>query len=164
MHSVIIRDVLPSDFDAICCLNDAEVQHTSPMDSTQLTVLHGFASYHKAACVDGLLAGFLLAIPSGAPYPNANFEWFTRNYSQFLYIDRIVVTAQSRELRIASRLYEDIFAFARSQLIPVITCEYNIFPPNEPSRRFHDKFGFTEQGTQWLANGSKQVSLQAAQT
>jgi hypothetical protein len=44
-----------------------------------------------------------------------------------------------------------------------VTCEYNLVPANEPSRRFHDKFGFREMGTQWLANGAKQVSLQAAE-
>jgi hypothetical protein len=43
-----------------------------------------------------------------------------------------------------------------------VTCEYNLFPPNEPSRLFHDRFGFREQGTQWVASGTKRVSLQAA--
>jgi predicted GNAT superfamily acetyltransferase len=43
-----------------------------------------------------------------------------------------------------------------------VTCEYNIEPPNEASRRFHDKFGFREIGTQWLDDGTKRVSLQAA--
>lgn len=45
-----------------------------------------------------------------------------------------------------------------------IVCEYNIVPPNEPSRIFHDKFGFHEVGSQWLGKGSKQVSLQVAET
>jgi uncharacterized protein len=44
-----------------------------------------------------------------------------------------------------------------------VTCEYNIVPPNEPSRIFHGKFGFREIGTQWIANGAKQVSMQAAE-
>jgi uncharacterized protein len=65
--------------------------------------------------------------------------------------------------RIGSLLYEDLFRHARASAIPVVTCEYDIVPPNEPSRSFHDKFGFVEQGTQWLAGGSKQVSLQAAE-
>jgi uncharacterized protein len=44
----------------------------------------------------------------------------------------------------------------------MITCEFNIVPPNEPSRIFHDRFGFQEPGTQWLDEGAKQVSLRAA--
>jgi len=57
-----------------------------------------------------------------------------------------------------------LFRYARDHAIPLVTCEYNIVPPNEPSRLFHDRFGFKEQGTQWLANGTKRVSLQAATT
>ena len=72
--------------------------------------------------------------------------------------------ADHRGLRLGTRLYEDLFAFARREGILHVTCEYNIVPPNEPSRVFHDKFGFHEQGTQWVAAGSKQVSLQMAQT
>jgi predicted GNAT superfamily acetyltransferase len=65
---------------------------------------------------------------------------------------------------LGSLLYEDIFRHARSNAIPLITCEYNLVPPNEPSRLFHDKFGFKEQGALWVANGAKQVSLQVAET
>ncbi|MBT1449783.1 hypothetical protein KJ365_02740 [Glaciecola sp. XM2] len=57
-----------------------------------------------------------------------------------------------------------MFEFARANAIKTVTCEYNIVPPNLASGAFHDKFGFTELGTQWVAGGSKQVSLQAAQT
>ncbi|MGO9948056.1 MAG: GNAT family N-acetyltransferase [Steroidobacteraceae bacterium] len=78
--------------------------------------------------------------------------------------DRIVVSSASRGQRLGSLLYEDMFRDARSKAIPLVTCEYNIVPPNEPSRLFHDKFGFKEQGTQWVANGTKRVSLQVAKT
>ena len=66
--------------------------------------------------------------------------------------------------RIGSRLYEDLFDFARAQQLERVTCEYNIEPPNEASRAFHDRFGFQEVGTQWVANGAKRVSLQVADT
>jgi len=60
-------------------------------------------------------------------------------------------------------LYQDMFQQARANQIQVVTCEYNIVPPNEPSRIFHGKFGFREIGTQWIANGAKQVSMRAAE-
>lgn len=55
------------------------------------------------------------------------------------------------------------YEFARAREIGAITCEYNIDPPNPASRAFHDKFGFRELGTQWVAGGTKHVSLQAAE-
>jgi predicted GNAT superfamily acetyltransferase len=164
MQDVAIRDANPNDFEVICALNLAEVQHTSQMDVARLGDLHRLASYHKVACADGHVVAFLLAMRNDAPYENDNFEWFSRKYQKFLYVDRIVVSSQSRGLRLGSLLYDDLFSYARSNAIPLVTCEYNIVPPNQPSRLFHDKFGFSEQGTQWVANGTKHVSLQAAET
>ncbi len=164
MQSVVIRDATPSDFGAICALNLAEVQHTSQMDVERLSDLHSIASYHKVACVDGALVAFILAMRHDAPYKNENFEWFLRRFSTYIYVDRIVVSPEARGLRIGSLLYDDLFDYARSTGVPMITCEYNISPPNEPSRLFHDKYGFREQGSQWLAGGTKRVSLQAAET
>jgi uncharacterized protein len=162
--SPILRDAGPDDFGAICALNAAEVQHTSVMDLIQLTELDALSNYHKVACHDGVVAAFLLAMTDGSAYRNDNYEWFSQRYPKFLYVDRIVVSAASRGLRLGSLLYEDLFNYARAQGIPRVACEYNIVPPNEPSRLFHDKFGFEQQGTQWLGNGTKQVSLQIAKT
>jgi predicted GNAT superfamily acetyltransferase len=159
----VVRSATPMDFETICALNLAEVQHTSPLDEKRLTELDAISCYHKVACLGGVVAAFLLAMCSGAAYRNENFEWFAKRYPRFIYVDRIVVSAAARGRRLGSILYEDLFRHARVNGIPLITCEYNLVPPNEPSRMFHDRFGFREQGTQWVANGAKQVSLQAAQ-
>ena len=164
MPSVVIRAAVPSDFETICALNLAEVQHTSAMDVARLAELNAISCYHKVASVGGIVSAFLLAMCNGSPYKNDNFEWFSKKYARFIYVDRVVVSSASRGQRLGSLLYEDVFHHARSNAIPLVTCEYNIVPPNEPSRLFHDKFGFKEQGTQWVANGTKRVSLQAAET
>jgi uncharacterized protein len=161
MHGVVIRDVLSSDFAAICGLNLAELQHTSPMDTRRLAYLTELSCYRKVACIRDSVVAFLIAMRHDAPYDNENFAWFGRRFPQFLYIDRIIVSPECRGLRVGASLYEDLFRYARDHAIPVVTCEYNIAPPNEPSRAFHDSFGFKEQGTQWIVQGSKQVSMQA---
>jgi uncharacterized protein len=163
-QSVVIRTAGPRDFEAIYALNLAEVQHTSAMDVARLTELNAISCYHKVASLDGIVSAFLLAMCRDSPYVNDNFEWFSKKYARFIYIDRIVVSSASRGLRLGSLLYEDIFRHAKANGIPLVACEYNIVPPNEPSRLFHEKFGFKEQGTQWVANGTKRVSLQVAET
>jgi predicted GNAT superfamily acetyltransferase len=163
MQSVAIRDAAASDYETICALNLAEVQQTSPMDAVRLATLGNLSCYFKVACVDGCVSAFLLAMCSDAPYESDNFSWFARKYTRFIYVDRVVVSSVFRRLRLGSLLYEDLFRYARDSAIPLVTCEYNIVPLNEPSRLFHDKFGFREQGTQWVANGTKRVSLQAAE-
>lgn len=164
MTQLKIRDAIEADFESILRLNDIEVQQTSAMDLARLRHLHGLSSYHRVAEVNGRIAAFLLAMRSGAAYENENFNWFTTQVGDFMYVDRIVVGSDFAGLGIGSALYTDLFEHARGWGIPAITCEYNIDPPNPASRKFHDKFGFRELGTQRVAGGSKLVSLQAAAT
>lgn len=158
------REITDSDFIGIIRLNDSEVQQTSPMDLDRLGSLVQMSSYCRVALVDGQIAAFMIALSDGAPYQNDNYQWFSSRFPSFLYVDRIVVGANFSGQRIGSDLYKGLFDFARSQGIATITCEYNIEPPNPASRAFHERFGFTELGTQWVANRTKQVSLQAAET
>lgn len=162
MSAAAIRDAVATDFDAILALNAAEEQHTSPMDRTRLQALHALAAWHKVAVADGRVAAFLLAMREGCGYVNANFEWFAAHASSFLYVDRIVVGREFQGLGLGGLLYRDLFAHARASGVARIACEYNIVPPNGPSRLFHDKFGFKEVGRQWLGGGTKQVSMQIA--
>jgi hypothetical protein len=164
MKNMSIRDAAEDDFPAIVELNAHEVQHTSPMDLERLRYLDSISACHKVATVDDAVAAFLLAMKDGCGYVNDNYEWFAARYPQFLYVDRIVVSSKFQGRRLGSKLYLDLFQQARTKQIQVVTCEYNIVPPNEPSRIFHGKFGFREIGTQWIANGAKQVSMQAKET
>ncbi|MBW2636902.1 MAG: GNAT family N-acetyltransferase [Deltaproteobacteria bacterium] len=163
MKNILIRDSNELDYQTIVDINDVEVQHTSPMDVKHLRDLDQFSAYHRVAVVEGNVAAFLLAIGENCSYQNENYEWFSSRYTKFLYIDRIVVDAKYGGLKIGTMLYRDIFHYARSNSIPIITCEYNLVPPNEPSRVFHEKFGFKEVGMQWTSNSTKRVSLQAAE-
>jgi predicted GNAT superfamily acetyltransferase len=159
-----LRTAAASDFASILALNAAHVQQTSALDSSQLGVLAGMSAWFKVVTVDGELAAFLIALRDGAPYPNDNFAWFAARYARYLYVDRIVVDARFAGRRLGSALYRNLFDYARANAIESITCEYNIDPPNPASRAFHDKFGFRQVGTQWVAGGTKQVSLQVAAT
>jgi predicted GNAT superfamily acetyltransferase len=163
MRKILIREATEQDFSRILVLNDVEVQQTSAMDLPRLNYLAQMAGYHKVATVDGTVAAFLLAFRDGAPYQNANYAWFAARFSTFFYVDRIVVAAEFSGLKIGSLLYQDLFHVARTNGVRTICCEYNIQPHNLASQAFHDKFGFKELGRQWVANDTKQVSLQSAE-
>ena len=162
MTDIRIRDASADDASAILALNDVAVQHTNAMDALRLQELQTMANCNWVIAVDGVVAGFLLAMREHAGYANPNYDFFAARYPVFLYIDRIVIAPEHAGLKLGTRLYEALFAHARTQGVPVLTCEYNIEPPNEPSRCFHDRFGFAEIGTQTLDGGKKRVSLQAA--
>lgn len=164
MDEPVIRHATAADFPRIVALNAAEVAHTSVMDAERLGVLHQAACLHRVAEVDGEVAAFLLAFRDGANYPNPNFDWFAARYPSFVYVDRVVVDARFNGRGVGSLLYRDLFGYARRTGAAVVTCEFNVVPPNEASARFHARWGFAEVGRQWLDEGRKQVSLQAAPT
>ncbi len=160
--TIAVRAARSEDFARIVELNAGEVQQTSAMDLARLSELSAIASVLRVAQVDGGIVAFILALREGAPYRNDNYAWFAARYARFVYVDRIVVAAASARLGIGSRLYADLFAWARGEGAGVVTCEYNVEPPNPASQRFHARFGFREVGQQWVAQGTKRVSLQAA--
>ena len=162
MSNIGIRDAVASDFEAIVALNTAAVRHTSPMDLASLCRLDSISTYHKVIIVEEVVAGFLLVMASGCEYRNDNFTWFASRYDSFLYVDRIVIGDHHQGLKLGTRLYRDLFAHAASIGITSIVCEYNLIPPNEPSRLFHNSFSFREVGTRWTHDSEKKVSLQLA--
>ena len=157
----MIRAAAPADFPAILALNAESVHFLSPLDAPRLQHLHAQAAYHRVVEIDGVVAAFLLALREGADYASPNYRWFAQRYREFLYIDRIVVSTMQQGQGLGALLYEDLFAFARTSGVTRMTCEFDLEPPNPASARFHARFGFREVGTQRLAGGRKQVSLQA---
>ncbi|MEO5558605.1 MAG: GNAT family N-acetyltransferase [Dokdonella sp.] len=157
----VIRDATPSDFVAILELNAGSVQFLSPLTAERIERLHRMSAYHRVVDDDGAVAAFLLAFREGADYDSPNYAWFVERYSQFLYIDRIVAAPASRGRGFAALLYSDIASYALHTAAPLLTCEFDLDPPNPVSMRFHERMGFREIGTQWLYGGTKKVSMQA---
>jgi predicted GNAT superfamily acetyltransferase len=145
----------------ILALNEDSVHFLAPMNLTRLQMLHDQSSYHRVFDTGNGVEAFLLAMREGASYDSANYRWFAERYARFLYIDRVVVSKSARGKGYGTLLYQDLFAYAASTCINPVTCEFDVDPPNEPSQRFHQGFGFTEVGSQRVGAESKLVSLQA---
>ena len=145
--------------DAILRLNARWEHVTSALDEASLAHLHAHAAYHRVVEIDSRIVAFLLALGPGVTYESPNYRWFDSRPGEFLYIDRIVVAAGQQRSGLGDALYDDLFAFARQREIPRLVCEVDIEPHNAASDAFHERRGFVEVGTQWVAGGSKRVSL-----
>ncbi|MGO4551011.1 GNAT family N-acetyltransferase [Lysobacter sp. 2RAF19] len=156
-----VRDIVAADTDAILALNLESEAVLSPMDAARYAHLRAQSAYGRVVEEDGAVVAFLLAFREGADYDSVNYRWFDAHYEAFLYVDRVVVAQAHQGRGFGARLYEDLFAFARQAHVSSVTCEFDIDPPNEASRRFHARYGFDEVGTQTLPGG-KRVSLQRA--
>jgi predicted GNAT superfamily acetyltransferase len=157
-----IRDAVEGDHPQLLRLNQEWVHFLSPLTPERLRSLHRMAWHCRVIALDTGVSGFLLALREGAAYDSPNYRWFAARYPDFVYIDRIVIDGKARGQRLGQRLYEDLFQRARAAQVRRITCEFDVDPPNEASRRFHEHFGFREVGRQQVADGKKSVSLQEA--
>jgi len=158
----MIRVATPADFDAILSLN-LEWEHVlSPMGPERLHLLHGMADYHRVLESEGQLMAFLLAFREEAAYDSSNYRWFAERYSEFFYIDRIVVASACQGLGLGARLYQDLFQVAVDADCPLVACEFDIDPPNDASRAFHERLGFRQVGAQRDPNTGKTVAYQIA--
>ncbi len=154
-----IRPAQADDFAAILALNAAWVHYTSPLDEAALGELHAQAAYHRVAEVGGRIAGFLLAVGPGQGYESPNYRWFAARSHDFLYIDRVVVDGDHQGTGVGRALYDDVTVWAERHGFGRLVCEVNVEPPNPVSDAFHERRGFVEVGTQWVAGGTKRVSL-----
>jgi len=131
------------------------------MNGQRLDELLGFAGGHRVLEVDGQVVAFVIALEAGATYDSRNYQWFNRDRSDFIYVDRVVVSSQHRGRGYASALYDELFGYARERGLHEVVCEFNLEPPNPASRAFHASYGFAEVGTRETAD--RVLSMQSAE-
>ncbi|MFE8644261.1 GNAT family N-acetyltransferase [Sphingomonas sp. NCPPB 2930] len=153
MTDAHIRDISERDFVRVLTINDESVKVLSPLSLDSLRALHGETVYCRGVSVADQIVAFVLAFSEGAHYASMNYRWFADRYARFLYVDRIVVDRRYRRNGLGRSLYTDLFRFAHGSAAERITCEIDVDPPNEASRRFHARYGFRTVGTHRLVGG-----------
>jgi predicted GNAT superfamily acetyltransferase len=164
---MIIRPVGEADYDTLLRLNLESENFLSPLSLPRLQSLCAQAWYCRVIALEEAVQefpvqGFIIVLREGADYDSLNYQWFSRRYREFLYIDRVVISAAARGRHLAKHLYDDLFARGRRHGFTRITCEFDTDPPNDASRRFHERFGFREVGAQRVGAAQKAVSMQEA--
>ena len=147
-RSVIeIRDVSAADLPGVLALNELSVPSMNSLTMERMRWFADTAAYFRVAEIRGSMAGFLICMAPEAPYRSPNFLWLLERYREFLYIDRVAVSAKFRRRGIAGALYRDAAGTAPMRF-KMLACEVNLRPRNPESLRFHERYGFESVGTQ----------------
>ena len=129
------RLFLESDIDAALELNNLNTPAVGELDRVQLQFLVDHSLYSFAIGADTLHA-FCITFAPGAPYTSVNYQWFSQNYSDFVYLDRIVVSENMRNQTLGEKLYLAVEQrMIKDRCAPILTCEVNLNPPNHGSIR-----------------------------
>ena len=155
-----IRETVAADLPAALDLNNRNDPAINSLDAPEIERLLGMAALALTAEVDGEFAGFCITFPPGVDYASLNYGWFSRNFDDFVYLDRIAVDTAYRRLGIGRAFYSHIVE-RFTGVFQYLLCEVNVRPRNETSLQFHDSIGFREVGQQDTDGGKKTVSLLA---
>ena len=126
-------------------INEQGLPGTGQVSVEQMGELLQLSDLCIGAYIDEKLVGFVLCLYPQKDYSSLNYAWFNERYNQFLYVDRIAISTQHRNIQIGSELYAKVFQLASEKQIPV-TAEVSLYPPNEGSDRFHLRHGFSSVG------------------
>ena len=141
-----ISIIKEKDLNLVMKLNTNSIPYVNLISKEKLQWLIRYSALSCIAKINGEPAGFLIGFRAGSSYSSPNYKWFCKNYIDFAYVDRVVVSKQFKRKGVAKVLYNH---FAESQKeVPFMTCEVNITPPNPNSMLFHKHMGFKKVGTQ----------------
>ncbi len=148
-----IHPLTVADYPWVLALNQAHETETSPLDAAQLARMH-----RAAFCASAVESNaFLLTFDAHADYASVNYQWFCTRQTDFVYVDRIIVSPAARGRGLARLLYADLFAAAAAASMRSVVCEVNSDPPNPASDAFHASLGFQLVGTATLPGSAKTV-------
>tara|TARA_B100001057_G_scaffold61615_1_gene54993 strand:+ start:2692 stop:3180 length:489 start_codon:yes stop_codon:yes gene_type:complete len=154
-----LRNILEDDLSKISHINEDSIPAVNTVSLDEFKWFLSKKAYFKCAeDEDKNICGFLLVLPPGLDYESLNYKWFSGQYSNFAYIDRIAIDESSKRKGIGRNLYTDLENSIRGKY-DLIACEFNIKPLNETSKKFHENLEYENVGYQYTENGTKQVSL-----
>jgi len=137
------RPLALEDLPAALGLNNAAQPNVNELSDAALAGLYGQAALATGAYGDdGALLGFVLALPPGLAYDSPNYRWVCANRSQFLYVDRAVVSPRARGRGVGRALYRAVMDAAHAGGYGFVLAEINERPPNPGSMAFHTAIGF----------------------
>lgn len=158
--TIVIRDVREHELDSVLALNNAVGPRILSLDATRMRWFFNNAAYFRVAEVDGVIAGFLIALREFSSYESPNFIWFRQRYPEFAYIDRIVIAEPYRGFGLGRIFYCDVTSYAELR-VPLLACEVFLEPRDDVAVLFHGTYGFNEVGQQLMTSVGRPVSLLA---
>lgn len=158
--ALTLRDVREQDLDTILTLNNNAGPSILPVDAARMRLLFEIAPYFRVAEINGVLAGFLIALNEDSPYDSPHFSWFKQRQAHFSYIDRVVVDSNQRGAGLGRLFYADVHSFAEVRS-PVLCCEVFLEPRDNVSLLFHGTYGFNELGQGAVPNTTMRVGYLA---
>ena len=141
VSDIIVRDMTLLDLEVVHAINEENVPAVGQETFDDLRAIFDVCSINLVAEIDGRVRGFCMVMPPGVDYGSPNYLYFCDRHEDFVYLDRVAITADSQGRGIGPMLYREV---ERRTTAPWFALEVNVQPPNEGSLRFHAREGFVK--------------------
>ena len=138
----MIRELKLSDLKDVLRLNNASIPAVNELNSKDLEEIVMMSRKSWVIESEGVIVASLLILGPGESYQSNNYTWLEKQFTNFCYVDRIMVDAQAKRQGFGKQLYETLEVYAIEQKAEILLCEVNIEPPNPQSLAFHINLGW----------------------
>ena len=154
--AITIRPFQECNKDFLLNLNKKHNEVLIPMGNKELCFIYDKAELFDIAYVDGVSVGYIIALREGIQeYDYKSYNWFCENYSNFLYIDQIVIGGKYLNQGLGTYLYQNAFEHAKRTGVETVASA--ITEDNEVSLKFHERMGFKIVGEQLIRGGTTRI-------
>ena len=104
-----LREATINDLETIRAINEDAIPAVNTVSTEEFLWFFERSLYFKVSVDEKeQVCGFLLVLPADLNYESLNYRWFSKNFSDFAYIDRIAIKNEFRGKGIGKTLYLDL--------------------------------------------------------
>ena len=135
----MLRELKEEDQEALLALNNASTPAVNPLTLEELKNILSLAEKCWVEEIDSELAAALIIIGPEQTYLSDNYTWLETQFSNYCYVDRIMVDENHKRKGLANNLYQELERHAERTGAHILLCEVNLEPPNPQSIAFHTR-------------------------
>ncbi len=139
----MIREIKQTDIESLLALNNDAVPAVNVLTVDELNVILRMTQKTWVAEDNGRVVGALVVIGPEEPYASANYSWLDSQFTNFCYVDRIIISPSSKRKGYGRLFYDRLDEHAARISAEVLLCEVNVKPENPQSLAFHTSLGWT---------------------
>ena len=141
-RAVMIRQITPHDIEMVLAINNDAVPAVNSLTANELTYIINISEKSWVVDEGDEIVGVLIVIGPGESYGSANYTWLNSQFTDFCYVDRIIIASSGKRKGHGKALYLALEEHAASTGKKVLLCEVNVEPENPQSMAFHASLGW----------------------
>ena len=135
----MLRELTEEDLGALLALNNTSTPAVNPLTLEELKSILSLAEKCWVVEIDRELAAALIIIGPDQNYSSDNYSWLETQFSNYCYVDRIMVDENHKRKGFGNNLYQKLEHHAECKGAHILLCEVNLEPPNPQSIAFHSQ-------------------------